>query len=136
YIVLQVDPMIWPDWMDEAGLMAKSQQKGGETLAEHTYHVLERLGDLVRLHPQLVQDDERLWHRLYWGCFLHDFGKAADGFQKMFQGEASLLTERRQRDEILSLAFVDRLFPKGHIDRPWVIAIVAFHHKDAITIFE
>lgn len=128
--------MIWPDWMDEAGLMAKSQQKGGETLAEHTYHVLERLSDLVRLHPQLVQDDERLWHRLYWGCFLHDFGKAADGFQKMLQGEPTLWTERRQRHEILSLAFVDWVFPKDHIDRPWVIAVVAFHHKDSIAIFE
>ena len=128
--------MMWPEWMDEGGLMAKSQQKGGETLAEHTYHVLERLSDLVRLHPQLIQDDARLWHRLYWGCFLHDFGKAADGFQKMLQGEPSLWTERRQRHEILSLAFIDWLFPKGHVDRHWIIAVVAFHHKDSNVIYE
>ncbi len=130
--------MKWPDWMDNAGLMAKSEQadRKGETLAEHTYKVLARLSDQVRLRPQLVQQDARIWQRLFWGCFLHDFGKAADGFQKMLRGETSLWTERRQRHEILSLAFVDWLFPKDHIDRAWVIAVIAFHHKDAATIFE
>jgi CRISPR-associated helicase, Cas3 family len=61
-------------------LLAKSKRYGGETLAGHTWDVLCRLADLYRLRPHLT-DDTRLWHCLYWSAFLHDFGKAAQGFQ-------------------------------------------------------
>jgi CRISPR-associated endonuclease/helicase Cas3 len=128
--------MKWPTWMDEAGLMAKSREMGGDTLAEHTWKVLERLSDQVRLHPNLpsLLQDEQLWTRMYWACFLHDFGKAALEFQQVLQKQKNLWSEYKQRHEILSLAFVDWLFPRGHPDRAWVIAVIAFHHKDVDLI--
>lgn len=130
--------MKWPVWMDEAGLMAKSEEMGGETLAEHTWQVLSRLGDLVGLHPNMprLMNDERLWTRMYWACFLHDFGKAASEFQQVLQKQKNEWSEFKQRHEILSLAFVDWLFPRGHPDRIWIITVVAFHHKDANVIID
>lgn len=119
-------------WVDTSGLMAKSADKGGQTLAQHTWDVLSRLADQVRLRPDLpvVMQDSRLWDRLYWGCFLHDFGKAAAGFQTVLSGHESIWSSQRHRHEILSLGFVDWLFPAGD-DRQWVIGVIACHHKDA-----
>jgi CRISPR-associated endonuclease/helicase Cas3 len=106
-----------------------------ESLVEHTWQVLSRLGDQLRLRPTLAQDAHapRLWHWLYWGTFLHDFGKAADGFQSVMQGRS-----RRWgfRHEALSLAFVDWLFPGDHPDRPFVIAVIACHHRNADEIVQ
>ncbi|TVR19295.1 MAG: CRISPR-associated endonuclease Cas3'', partial [Anaerolineaceae bacterium] len=120
--------MNWPTYLDDAGIMAKSREKGGQTLAQHTWQVLERLRDQHLLHPHT---DARVWRWLYWGGLLHDFGKAADGFQRMLAKEPDNgWVEARHRHEVLSLAFADWLFPKKHPDRPWVLAVIAFHHKD------
>jgi CRISPR-associated endonuclease/helicase Cas3 len=121
-------------------IKAKSQDLGGQTLAEHTWQVIERLADQYRLRPGLAKDmgDARLWHRLYWACFLHDFGKAAEGFQHRLSGEESeshILWKGDtagggHRHEVLSLAFVDWIFPQGHQDRLPVICTIASHHRD------
>jgi CRISPR-associated endonuclease/helicase Cas3 len=121
-------------------LKAKSEDFGGDTLAEHTWAVLCRLHDQYRLRPHLAQqlEDERLWHRMYWGCFLHDFGKAAAQFQERLLTPKieNQWTKERHRHEILSLGFVEWLFPAGHQDRNAIIAIVAAHHKDFSELVE
>lgn len=121
-------PVVHPDLHS---LLAKSSPQ--ESLVVHTWSVLERLADLHRLRPALAQttDRPRLWQWLYWGVFLHDFGKAADGFQAVMHGKAKRWGFRH---EALSLAFVDWLFPDGHPDRPYVIAVIACHHRDADEI--
>lgn len=100
-----------------------------ESLVTHTWEVLSRLADQLRLRPTLAEETQtpRLWHWLYWGTFLHDFGKAANGFQAVMQRR-----EQRWgfRHEALSLAFVDWLFPGDHPDRPFVIAVIACHHRN------
>ncbi len=130
-----------PDTLDPAHLhylKAKSEDYGGDTLAQHTWAVLRRLADQYRLRPLLAYqlDDLRLWHRLYWGCFLHDFGKAASGFQELLMqpGVVNHWREGRHRHEVLSLAFVDWLFPRGHQDRSAVIRVIVAHHKDEAAI--
>jgi CRISPR-associated endonuclease/helicase Cas3 len=128
---------LWPTWMDDARLMAKSEALGGQTLAEHTRDVLEHLQDMLVLHRELeLIAGKRLWQQMYWGCLLHDFGKAAIEFQERLQGVKNQWAEYGQRHEILSLGFVDWLFARGHQDRNWVITIIAYHHKDADTIFD
>lgn len=129
----------WPIWLDNAGIMAKSREKGGESLAEHTWQVLCRLKDQVQLRPLLPElAGQRLWSRMYWACLLHDFGKAAAGFQTVLgppTGQPNPWAESHHRHEVLSLGFVDWLFPKGHQDREWVLGAIACHHKDATDIF-
>lgn len=112
-------------------ILAKSNPS--ESLVRHTWHVLSRLADQHRLRPTLPDDAacDRIWHWLYWGAFLHDFGKAADGFQAVLNGKSR---SWGYRHEALSLAFVDWLFPEGHPDRIYVIAVIACHHRDAAVI--
>lgn len=130
-----MQPACWPTWLDET--WAKSAEKGAggqpETLAQHTWYVLERLADFIRLRPNLPQDIgvPRLWHILFWAAFLHDFGKAASGFQARLRGG-----ERwPHRHEVISLAFVDWICSILTADEPaWVVAAIVSHHKDAEEI--
>jgi len=116
-------------------LLAKSKELSedkvnGDTLAQHTWDVLSRLADMKRLH--LHMDADHFWEHLFWGCFLHDFGKAASGFQERLRDNKTpnQWSEGKHRHEILSLAFVDGLFPNEHPDRFSIICIIATHHKD------
>lgn len=114
-------------------LWAKSPLPGsstGQTLVEHTWQVLCRLAELIRLRPQLPAQIEQpdLWQILYWAAFLHDFGKAAQGFQQMLRGKA-----RRwpYRHEALSLAFLEWLGDDLQPDQQTLLAAaIATHHKD------
>lgn len=139
-------PQPWPVWLDD--VWAKSAQKDearGESLAEHTWHVLERMADLRVLRPQLDVElgVPNLWLRLYWTCLLHDLGKSATGFQDMLRnGNASAGARRWKgnRHEVISLAFVEWAFPSSNIalaeDRTWVIGGIASHHRDAGDVAE
>lgn len=126
-------PLPWPDWQED--LLAKSQQYGGETLASHTWDVLCRLADLYRLRPNLADlaGGVRLWHCLYWATFLHDFGKAAAGFQRRLRGGPAW----SHRHEVLSLAFVDAIaHDLNELEQRWVVAAIVSHHRDAPEIRE
>ncbi len=128
--------MLYPQWVDAAGLMAKSVEQGGETLVQHTIAVLKRLRDQYRLRNNETFSSVQ-WQQLYWGCLLHDFGKAARDFQQVLQGKRDTTWSLgRHRHEVLSLGFVDWLFPRGHSDRIGVLGIIAFHHKDIEFIRE
>lgn len=119
-----------PDYL--SGLLAKSD---GETLYEHTWHVLSRFADQAKLRRDtaLQIGSPRLWHRLYWACFFHDVGKIATGFQRML---ASKGAERwGYRHEVGSLAFLGWMFPNPRDeDYQWIVAAIVSHHKDARTI--
>jgi len=126
----------WPDWMEEK-LWAKSAQKGErgepESLARHTWLVLSRLTDFIQLRPSLptLIGVHRLWHILYWAVFLHDFGKAAAGFQSRLRGGPRWL----HRHEVLSLAFIDWITDGlNEEERLWLVAAVVSHHRDAADI--
>lgn len=125
--------MVWPNWLDSvlAKSADKSIQNKPETLSQHTWNVLQRFSDLVSLRPDLPMavGESHLWHYLFWACWLHDFGKSAQSFQDVLSGK---LAKWPQRHEVLSLAFVDWLFPANESPgRLWVISAIASHHKDA-----
>lgn len=128
-------PSVWPDWLDD--IWAKSAEKGEghqpETLAQHTWLVLERLSDFIHLRPGLPAEigQPRLWHILFWAAFLHDFGKAAGGFQDRLRGGAKW----PHRHEVLSLAFVDWVAQGFSVEeQKWLVAAIVSHHKDAKLI--
>ncbi|MBI1298733.1 CRISPR-associated helicase Cas3' [bacterium] len=126
----------WPDWMEET-IWAKSAEKGAdgkpESLAQHTWDVLSRLSDFARLRRYLPQQlgAPRLWHILYWAAFLHDYGKAAGGFQSRLRKGPSW----PHRHEVLSLAFVNWIVggfaPQEYL---WLVAAIVSHHRDASDI--
>lgn len=129
-------PEPWPDWLDH--LWAKSPEKGegaeAETLARHTWLVLSRLADFIRLRAPLARQisQPRLWHCLYWGSFLHDFGKALPNFQGVLRKEkARKEAWGAHRHEVFSLAFLDWII-EGLNDQEkcWAGLAIVSHHKD------
>jgi CRISPR-associated endonuclease/helicase Cas3 len=130
-------PPVWPHALENE-LWAKSAGKGQddapESLAQHTWLVLERLADFVRLRPDLPARVGRpsLWNCLYWATFLHDFGKVMPGFQGLLRGDrAAKAAWGGHRHELFSLAFVDWLaLGLGNDDLAWVAAAIVSHHRD------
>lgn len=127
---------LWPEWLEDI-LWAKSPEQGAgrqaESLAQHTWYVLEKLAEAVRLRPGLPQElgFPGLWNCLFWACFLHDFGKAARGFQERLRGSEKW----PHRHEVLSLAFLDWLSDAlTEEEQRWVAAAIVSHHKDADEI--
>lgn len=124
-------PSQWPEDMNY--LLAKSADRGGETLAQHTWDVLAKLATLHQLRPTLPELARmpRLWHCLFWTCFLHDFGKAARGFQKMLRDKQAW----GQRHEVLSLACFDWIADGfSREERRGIVAAIVSHHRDADEI--
>lgn len=121
----------WPNWMNE--IWAKSsvdQNRDGESLIAHTWEVLKRLRDQAELRPALpaICGLPNLWHILFWAAFLHDWGKAASGFQAMLKGRGRW----PYRHEVLSLVFIDwinNIFSEE--EALAVSAAIVSHHKDA-----
>ncbi|MBI2863670.1 MAG: CRISPR-associated helicase Cas3' [Chloroflexi bacterium] len=121
----------WPDWLED--LWAKSPHRAdaaaGESLAQHTWNVLEMLSQSMRLRPDLpaTVGFPSLWTCLFWACFLHDFGKAARGFQDTLRGGPRW----HHRHEVLSLAFLDWVaVGLSEEERRWTAAAIASHHRD------
>ncbi len=127
----------WPEGLED--IWAKSPEKKAgtrpETLTQHTWEVLKRLAEFIHLRPHLPHALKvpRLWHFLFWAAFLHDFGKAARGFQTYLRGGESW----PHRHEVLSLAFVDWITTGLTLEeQAWVVAAIVSHHKDALEIQE
>ena len=122
-------------------LKAKSADANGyrQTLAEHTWAVLSRLADQYRLRPLLTEilTESKLWSQMYYACLLHDFGKAAQGFQDRLEENPleNDWSKGKHRHEVLSLAFVEWLFPPSHPDRLPIICAIVSHHKDVKQIW-
>ncbi|HEY4721426.1 MAG TPA: CRISPR-associated helicase Cas3', partial [Anaerolineae bacterium] len=123
---------IWPDWLND--IWAKSAEKGAggkpETLAEHTWHVLEKLAETIRLRPDLPRQIgvPRLWNCLFWAAFLHDFGKSAHGFQSRLRPGGEKWSHRH---EVLSLSFLSWIEAGlSEEEQRWVTAAIVSHHRD------
>ncbi len=131
------DGFVEPDFL--MPILAKSADRSEhnipETLARHTWLVVKKVAELAKNRPDLtvVANTADLWHLLYWGCFLHDFGKATGGFQQQLQG----VSWNGHRHEVISLAFLDWIaanFPKH--EQAWLAAAIASHHRDRGVIQE
>ena len=123
-------PCGWPEWLEEIWAKSPKDPFGrGETLAEHTWHVLNRVSELAVLRPELPRylGISHLWHIVAWAAFLHDWGKAARAFQQALRGGQRW----PHRHEVLSLAFLAWLEPcLDPNDLDWIAVAITFHHKD------
>lgn len=113
---------------DMENLKAKSKERGGESLAEHTLHVVERVAQLRDRLPRLADDLRcpNLWGVMFWSAWLHDFGKAASGFQDMLEDGPVW----EYRHEVLSLAFLEWVFEPETRAYEMAASAIAAHHRD------
>ena len=113
-------------------LLAKSAPKE-ETLRQHTENCLAVYDSLRKRMPFLtdVANNPDFFEHLFYAVALHDFGKAATGFQQQLNEN----TRWNFRHEILSTGFVVTLqFPQ---DAKQAIALaILTHHKDIETLKE
>ena len=112
-------------------LLAKSDPP--ENLLEHTENCLAVYDSLRERMPFLadVANDPDFFEHLFYAVALHDFGKAAVGFQKQ-------LTDRKRwnyRHEILSTGFVVTLQFSAEAKQAIALAILT-HHKDIATLVD
>lgn len=131
-------------WQEQlADVWAKSPLPGqprGELLTEHSEEALLRLKQLQERFPGLpaMVEDERLWHRLFWACTLHDLGKATAPFQNLLRDhptkERAQKAWRPHRHEVGSLAFVPWVTGADDEDALWICAAIVSHHRDGDDI--
>ena len=65
-------PWQWPEWLADVWAKSAGKSEGDkpETLALHTWYVLERLSEFIRLRPTLPHElgVPRLWQTLFWAA--------------------------------------------------------------------
>lgn len=127
-----IENVPYPDWLNNVWAKSAELGEGGqpETLAQHTWYVLSRLAEFIRLRPNLPTqlNIPRLWHILFWSAFLHDFGKAIAGFQMQLRPDGQRWGHRH---EVFSLAFVDWIIDDlSTEEQQWFVASIVSHHRD------
>lgn len=112
-------------------LLAKSDPS--ENLLEHTQNCLDVYDSLRERMPFLadVANNPDFFEHLFYAVALHDFGKAAVGFQKQLTDG----TRWNYRHEILSAGFVDGLQVSRETKQAIALAILT-HHKDIKTLID
>lgn len=103
--------------------------KPDESLIEHTENTLKVFKSIRESYPAVpeISGVPDFWEHLFYSLFLHDFGKAATGFQEYLKGGDSW----KYRHEILSASFVNSL---EDIYNEFIIQAIGLcivtHHKD------
>ena len=112
-------------------LLAKSDPP--ETLRCHTKNCLAVYNSLRERMPFLadVAKNSDFFEHLFYAVALHDFGKAATGFQKQLHENIRW----NYRHEILSTGFVVTLQTSDEAKQAIALAILT-HHKDSKTLWE
>ena len=110
-------------------LLAKSDPP--ETLIDHTKNCLEVYNSLRKQMPFLadVAKNPDFFDHLFYAVALHDFGKAATGFQNQLTGGKRW----NYRHEILSAGFVAGLQLSREAKKAIGLTILT-HHKDIDTL--
>ncbi|MDE0468072.1 MAG: CRISPR-associated helicase Cas3' [Candidatus Poribacteria bacterium] len=112
-------------------LLAKSDPR--ENLQEHTENCLSVYDSLRQRMPFLAEitKEPDFFEHLFYAVALHDFGKAATGFQQQLTDD----TRWNYRHEILSTGFVVTLQLPEEAKQAIALAVLT-HHKDIGTLNE
>jgi len=107
--------------------------KPNETLMEHTENTLKVFKSIKNTYfnvPDLCNVPE-FWEHLFYVLFLHDFGKAAIGFQNSLKDSKE---NWNYRHEILSAGFIAsiKFIPDFH--RKAIGMGIITHHKDVLIL--
>lgn len=110
---------------NENGILAKPD----ESLIQHTENTLKVFKGIKENYSKVPEicGVPDFWEHLFYSLFLHDFGKAAVGFQDLLKGGKSW----RYRHEILSTTFISSLNEIFNEEDIKAIGLcIITHHKD------
>lgn len=107
-------------------------KSNGESLEEHIINCLSVFAQLKDIYPDLQKftNYPSFYNDAFDALFFHDFGKAAEGFQKSLSPKGE---KWKYRHEILSIPFINCL-KKENLD--FVKILVLTHHKDVNKLIE
>lgn len=103
--------------------------KPNESLIEHTENTLKVFKSIKESYPEVPEicGVSHFWEHLFYSLFLHDFGKAAVGFQDYLNGGKPW----KYRHEILSASFINSLENIYAKSTNQAIGLcIVTHHKD------
>lgn len=105
-------------------------RSNGESLEEHVNNCLEVFAQLKNIYPNLDEFVEypTFYEDIFNALFFHDFGKAAEGFQKSLEPHGEIWPYRH---EILSTAFLNCL---NQENPEFITTLVLTHHKDVTEL--
>jgi CRISPR-associated endonuclease/helicase Cas3 len=118
-----------------AEVLAKSEPP--ISLRRHTEDCLHVFRSVRRLFPhvQRICGEENFFEFLFYSIFLHDFGKAATGFQKaLFTNDKK--KRWKYRHEILSAGYINCLESLDDEAKRAVAMAIITHHKHVKTLEE
>ena len=109
--------------------------KPNESLMQHTENTLKVFKNIKNIYKDVpsICGVPNFWEHLFFSLFLHDFGKAAVGFQESLNGKQSW----HYRHEILSASFIHSL--NGFYSEDEIKAMglcIITHHKDINNLHE
>ncbi|HXF90417.1 MAG TPA: CRISPR-associated helicase Cas3' [Candidatus Nitrosotenuis sp.] len=109
-------------------VLAKSQPP--ITLRQHIRDCLKVFSSIHRLFPHIpaLCENKKFFELLFYSVFLHDFGKAAKGFQAILSGE-SKSEKWNYRHEILSAGYINCLNTLDDDSKRAVAMAIITHHK-------
>ncbi len=104
--------------------------KDNESLIEHTENALKIFREIKKIYPTIPNlcNVPDFFEHLFYSIFLHDFGKAASGFQNLLSKSGKGF-KWNYRHEVLSAGFVGYLDYPEPIKQAIALAIIT-HHKD------
>ena len=107
-------------------------KSNGESLEEHINNCLSVFAQLKDIYPDLQEFTKypSFYNDAFDALFFHDFGKAAEGFQKYLTTKGE---KWNYRHEILSMPFINCL-KRENLD--FVKLLVLTHHKDANELLD
>ncbi|MCL2156418.1 MAG: CRISPR-associated helicase Cas3' [Methanobrevibacter sp.] len=104
--------------------------KPDETLFVHTENTLKVLNSIKKVYPNIPElcGITNFWEYIFYSLFFHDFGKAAEGFQKILKDSNGKYWNYRH--EILSAGFIKLLTGFDENAKKLIGMGIISHHKD------
>lgn len=116
-----------------AKVLAKSEPP--ISLRRHTEDCLHVFRSVRTLFPYIPQicNEPKFYEHLFYSIFLHDFGKAATGFQAALKPNGK---RWKYRHEILSVGFIHSLYNLTDDEKRAIAMTIITHHKNVKLLEE
>jgi len=112
-------------------ILAKSPERGGETLVKHTNEIVNQWERLRQKYSPHLDVDDLFWNYSFLSVLFHDTGKIALNFQDKISGRVKNY-DNYIRHEFLSGILLLNCLAKESMKNPLPLLTIFSHHKPLI----